>query len=98
ENSIIGIRTVIRDSTVRRSLIMGADPWPADAGPEAPPVGIGRGCLVENAIVDKNVRIGKNVRIVNEAGVKEADGPGHAIRDGIVIIPRNTVIPDGTVI
>jgi glucose-1-phosphate adenylyltransferase len=98
ENSVIGIRTVMRDSTVRGSLIMGADPFREDRPAGAPPVGIGRGSVIENAIIDKNVHIGSNVRIVNEAGVQEGEGEGYVIRDGIVVVPRNAVIPDDTVI
>ena len=98
ENSVIGIRGVVRNSTVRRSLIMGADPPRWSAPVAAPPVGIGRGCVIENAIIDKNARIGRDVRIVNEAGLREAEGPGYVIRDGIVVVPKGTVIPDGTVI
>ena len=48
--------------------------------------------------MDKNVRIGAHVTIRNVKGVKEADGNGYYIREGIVIIPKDTVIPDGTVI
>ncbi|MGI5860853.1 MAG: sugar phosphate nucleotidyltransferase [Myxococcales bacterium] len=96
EEAIVGIRARVRGATIRRSLIMGADPYYQDAGPEAPPVGIGEGSLVENAIVDKNARIGRGVRISNARGVKNADGPGWAIREGIVVISKNAVIPDGT--
>jgi glucose-1-phosphate adenylyltransferase len=102
EDSIIGINTVIRNATVRRSLIMGVDgpgpeePHAAPAG--APPIGIGHGTLIEGAIVDKNTRIGANVRVVNERGVNEDEGEGWAIRDGIVVISKNAIIPDGTVI
>ena len=69
--------------------------------------GIGRATallLAENgafvAIIDKNARIGKNARLLNEAGVVEADGPGGAyfIRDSIIIVPKNAVIPDDAVI
>jgi glucose-1-phosphate adenylyltransferase len=48
--------------------------------------------------VDKNARIGRGVRILNEAGVREADGPGYHVRDGLVIVPKGAVIPDGTAI
>jgi glucose-1-phosphate adenylyltransferase len=94
--SIVGIRTVMRDATVRRSLIMGGDPFRDTAPADAPPIGIGRGSLIEDAIIDKNVRIGEDVRIHNEAGVREGEGPGYVIREGIVVIPHNTIIPDGT--
>ena len=63
-----------------------------------PPVGIGADSIIEDAIIDKNARIGRGVRILNEAGIKEKDGDGYFIREGIVIVPKNGVITDGTVI
>jgi glucose-1-phosphate adenylyltransferase len=54
--------------------------------------------VIEKAIVDKNARIGRGVRIVNEAGVVEKEGDGYQIREGIVVVTKNAVIPDGTVI
>jgi glucose-1-phosphate adenylyltransferase len=48
--------------------------------------------------VDKDARIGRDVRIVNQRELKEADGENYAIRDGIVVIPNDAVVPDGTVI
>ena len=98
EDSVIGLRTPLRGANVRRALIMGVDSSYPDAPPGAPPVGIGAGSEIHNAIVDKNPRIGRNVRIVNARGVRQEDGDGWAIRDGIVVIPKNSVIPDGTVI
>jgi glucose-1-phosphate adenylyltransferase len=59
-------------------------------------VGIGEGTEIENAIIDKNARIGRGVRIVNVGGRTEADGDGWSIRDGIVVVPKNATIPDGT--
>jgi glucose-1-phosphate adenylyltransferase len=61
-------------------------------------VGVGEGSEVRDAIIDKNARIGRGVRILNEARVQEADGDGWAIREGVVVVPKNSVIPDGTVI
>ena len=63
-----------------------------------PPIGIGEDTVIEQAIVDKNARIGRGVRIVNEAGDTERDGDGYQIREGIVVVTKNAVIPDGTVI
>jgi glucose-1-phosphate adenylyltransferase len=94
--SIIGIRTTMRGATVRRSVIMGGDPFEEIIRAGAPPVGIGEGSVIEDAIIDKNVRIGRNVRLVNDAGVVEGEGPGYYIREGIIVVPRNTNIPDGT--
>ena len=98
ERSVIGIRTTMRKATVRRTLIMGAEDYPPPGPPGAPPVGIGEGSLIQDAIIDLNARIGRNVRIVNKDGVKEAEGDSWVIRDGIVVVPKNAVIPDGTTI
>lgn len=98
EESVIGIRTCMCKATVRRSLIMGAEDEPPPGPPGAPPVGIGEGSLISNAIVDLNARIGRNVRIVNKAGVHEQNGDGWEIHDGIVVVRKNAVIPDGTTI
>jgi len=61
-------------------------------------MGIGRNVTVSRAIIDKNVRIGDGARIVNEAQRQHADGPGWAIRDGIVVVEKGAVIPPGAVI
>jgi len=98
EDSVIGLRAVINRSTIRRTLIMGVDSHYPEAGPGDPPVGVGEGCEISNAIIDKNARIGRGVRICNEQGVQEADGDGWAIHDGIVVVEKNGVVPDGTVI
>ena len=98
ENAVVGLRGAIRKSTVHRALIMGIDSHHPAPAPGEPPPGIGEGCEITNAIIDKNARIGRNVRICNEAGVAEADGDGWAIRDGVVVVAKNAVIPDGTVI
>jgi glucose-1-phosphate adenylyltransferase len=63
-----------------------------------PPIGVGSDTIIRDAIVDKNARIGRGVRIINEAKVKNADGDGYYIREGIVIIPKNGCIKNGTVI
>jgi len=97
-DSVIGVRSVIRGAEIHRSLIMGVDEDIPEAPPGAPPVGIGPGSEIRNAIVDKNARIGRNVRILNSAGAEEAEGEGWVIRDGLVVVPKNAIIPDGTVI
>ncbi len=98
ENAVIGLRSVVRGSTIRRALIMGVDSHYPDAPEGAPPVGIGDGSEISGAIIDKNARIGRGVKIVNADGVQEADGDGWCIRDGLVVVPKNSVIPDGTII
>jgi len=98
EDSVIGLRGNISGATLKRTLVMGVDGYYPEAPAGSPPVGIGDGSVIENAIIDKNARIGRNVRIVNTEGVTEADGDGWEIRDGIVVIPKNAIIPDGSVI
>jgi glucose-1-phosphate adenylyltransferase len=103
--SVIGIRGRIREgSRVEDTVMMGADYWVGhflDHGrhdPGLPEMGIGRGCVVRRAIIDKNARIGDGVRLLNEAGVEEADGDGYFIRQGIIVVPKNGVIfPDRVV-
>ena len=97
-DTVIGLRAQIKGSTIHRSLIMGVDNHYPEPGPGEPPVGVGEGSEISDAIIDKNARIGRNVRICNEQNVQEADGDGWAIRDGIVVVEKNGVIPDGTVI
>ncbi len=98
EDSVIGLRARLRKATVRRSYIVGADPYPPPGPSGAPPIGIGEGSLVQDAIVDRNARIGRKVRIINRDRVKEAAGNGWVIREGIVVIPRDAVLPDGITI
>ncbi len=98
EDSIIGVRQTISKATIRRSLLMGAEDFPPRGPAGSPPVGIGEGTLIENAIIDLNARIGREVRIVNKRSVLEGEGPGWAIREGIVVVAKNAVIPDGTTI
>lgn len=99
-SSIVGIRAVVRPgSRIEESIVMGARYY-EPVGAPAPEVrlGIGNDCVVRRAIVDLDARIGDGCRIVNERGVLEEDGEHHAIRGGIVVIPRGAVVPPGTVI
>ena len=106
-NSVVGVRSRISKGVqIDLSYMMGADYYQTfdemriDAAKGLPRVGIGEGTQIRRAIIDKNARIGKNARLLNEAGVVELDGPGGAffIRDGIIIVPKNAVIADETVI
>ena len=96
ENSVVGLRTIIgKGCRITKSIIMGADYY-EDQPRKAPPIGVGDGTIIERAIVDKNAAIGKNVVIKNLKASENFDGESYYIRDGIVIIPKNAVIPDGT--
>ncbi len=106
-NSVLGIRSRIEsECLVEDSLLMGADYYESledrqsllDQGKI--PVGIGKGSTIRRAIVDKNARIGRNVTIVNKENIEEAkrEDEGFYIRNGIVVVIKNAVIPDGTVI
>jgi glucose-1-phosphate adenylyltransferase len=106
-NSVIGLRSRISTGVqIDSSFLMGADYYQTfeemrdDVMAGKPRVGIGEGTVINRAIIDKNARIGSNVRLVNEAGVLEADGPdgSYYIRDGIIIVPKNALIQDGTVV
>lgn len=95
-DSVIGVRSVIRSGTqLTRTLMMGADFYESNSK-QTVPLGIGKGTVVENAIIDKNARIGRNVRIVNVNQHIHHDDELYFVRDGIVCIPKNTLIPDGT--
>ena len=95
-HSIIGIRSFIDADTVLKDVIlMGADENQPERA-DLPRIGIGRGCNIQKAIVDKNARIGDNVVISPHGKDEEMNGEGFYIRDGIVVIPKNTVIASGT--
>ena len=96
--AIVGVRTVVnRGARILRSVIMGADGYEGDLPRQwgDPPLGIGRNCHVEGAILDKNARIGDGVHITpKEPGTNE-DHPYYFVRDGIVVIPKNYAVPAG---
>lgn len=102
ENSVIGLRCRIgKNVVIRDSVIMGADFYQTsnefdhDSNNGTPPLGIGDGSYVERAIVDKNCRIGRRVRIVNDGNVQDSEETSCGmIRDGIIVIPKNAVLPD----
>jgi glucose-1-phosphate adenylyltransferase len=104
ERCIVGVRSRIgRNVTLRDTVMLGANPSESvggddGLGPAARHLGIGEDAVLERVILDKNVRIGRGARIVNQKQVQTADGPGYFIRDGIVVIPKDGVIPEGAVI
>lgn len=97
KESIVGLRSAIgKDCRIERSVLMGADYYEGPQSKEPVRIGIGDGARIEKAIVDKNARIGRDVVIKNIKNLKNFDGENYFIRDGIVIIPKNTCIKDGT--
>lgn len=98
ENSVIGLRTVIKSgTTIRNSVLMGADLFEHDLKPGTIPLGIGKDSLVEGAIVDKNCRIGDNVQIVGGDRLQDTDsGVGPlVVRDGIPVIAKDSILDNG---
>ncbi len=97
-HSIVGVRATVGEGTViEHSILMGSDFYdferPVDQGP---PVGIGRDCFIRNAIVDKNARIGDGVYITPDGKADDTVTPLYTVRDGVIVIPKNAVIPPGT--
>ncbi len=106
-HSVLGVRTRIDENCViEDSLLMGADFYQASEmrvhafKQGQVPMGIGENTVIRGAIIDKNARIGKDVKIINKDNIEEADreDEGFMIRNGIVVVVKNAVIPDGTVI
>jgi glucose-1-phosphate adenylyltransferase len=100
DRCVIGIRSIVRTgSTLKNTVMMGADLYESldDVRAEGvPPIGVGINCSIEGAIIDKNARIGNSVVITPKPEAENFDGDGYYIRDGIVVVPKNSVIPDGT--
>ncbi len=99
ERAVIGIRSYIdAGTTVRNSIIMGADFYDVDnvARGGGPELGIGRNCVIDQAIIDKNSRIGDGCVVTPEGKPDHMDAENFYIRDGIVIVPKNTTLPAGT--
>jgi glucose-1-phosphate adenylyltransferase len=98
ERSVIGIRSIIQSgATIKNSVIMGADFFEQDRpGPgDVPLIGVGKNCVIDRAIIDKNARIADGVVITPEGKPSDLDADNYFIRDGIVVVPKNAVIPAG---
>ncbi|MFN6559841.1 MAG: glucose-1-phosphate adenylyltransferase [Nostoc sp. ChiSLP01] len=107
QHSVLGVRSRIESGCIiEESLLMGADFYQASVERQCSlvngdiPVGIGTDTIIRGAIIDKNARIGHDVKIINKDNVQEADreNQGFYIRSGIVVVLKNAVIPDGTII
>lgn len=97
-HSIVGIRAIVREgAVVERSIVMGAREYEGDRpSNHAIPMGIGRDCHLRNVIVDLNARIGEGCVLTNEKRVEHLDGPHVFIRGGVIVVPRDAVVPPGT--
>jgi glucose-1-phosphate adenylyltransferase len=102
ERSLLGVRSRIgRDAVLRDTIVLGSDEFETPKEIQEnrrkgrPDIGIGAGSVLERAIVDKDCRIGRGVRIVNRKKAAQEDHELYVIRDGIVVIPNATTIPDG---
>lgn len=100
-NCVIGLRSQIAEGvTLKDTIMMGADYFddPDALAAGQIPLGIGRNCRIEGAILDKNVRIGENVVIKPFPRGVERDEGSWVVQDGIVVIPKSTVLHSGTFI
>ena len=97
ERCVVGIRSVIQSgATIRNSIVMGADYFELEQTDSSKlPIGIGRNCVIDRAIIDKNARIADGVAITPEGKPPNLDSDNYFIRDGIVVIPKDAVIPAG---
>lgn len=98
-NSVIGIRARIGDNTIiKNTYIMGNDYFETleDMRKNEINIGIGRNCLIENAIIDKEVRVGDNVVIKGGKGLEDIETEHYVIKKGIVVLTKGAKIPDGT--
>jgi glucose-1-phosphate adenylyltransferase len=105
ENSVVGIRSRIgQGSTMVSCYMMGSDYYETLAEIErnsdrsVPKLGIGDRCYIKNAIIDKNCRIGNDVRINGGTHLPDSDHSLYTVKDGIVVLKKGAVLPDGFVI
>ena len=105
ERCVVGVRSTIAPGCdIRETVIMGADAYESaesiarHAAKGIPPVGIGRGCRIRRAIIDKNARIGADSVITPDNKPADFDSENFCVREGIVVIPKDAVIPAGSVL
>jgi glucose-1-phosphate adenylyltransferase len=106
-DSVVGVRSTVRTGTRLSDVVMlGADFYEGEQrltswhepDEDLPPLGVGKGCIIERAIIDKNARIGDEVVIRARPPGEDRQGDYFWVRDGITVIPKGTVIPPGTVL
>ena len=98
KHSVVGIRSVIgRGTVVEDSVLMGNDHYELKSSPSnVVPLGIGKDCVVRSSIIDKNARIGDGCVISPEGKPADFESDLFTIREGVLVVPKNTVIPAGT--
>jgi glucose-1-phosphate adenylyltransferase len=104
ERSVIGIRSRIGEgSEISNAIVMGADSFESietiqrkEQDPNDAPMGIGRNCYIEYAIVDKDCRVGNNVHIKGAPHLEDVETDTYCIKEGIVVLKKKAYIPDGT--
>lgn len=93
KHSIIGLQVRVKQETmIRNSYIIGND---SSTHSHSPTSSIGENCIIDHAIIDKNVHIGKNVQLINKQKLKEYTDDKVCIRNGIIVVPRGATLPDG---
>jgi len=102
EDSVVGIRSRIgHGSEIFSTYIMGSDYYETLADIEAdqqhglPQLGIGNRCLIKNAIIDKNCRIGDDVKVIGGSHLEDGDTPLYTVREGIIVIKKGAILPNG---
>jgi glucose-1-phosphate adenylyltransferase len=105
QRTLVGIRSIIQENCdLQDCIVMGSDYFETDAMSEdfkargVPHIGIGKNCKIRRAILDKNVQIGDDVVISPDGKEDDTDHELYSVRDGIIVIPKNTIIPSGTVL
>jgi len=105
ERCVVGVRARIgHGSTIVNAYIMGNDFYETlevmaeNVSKGIPKIGIGERCYIKNAIIDKNCRIGNDVRINGGTHLDNTDQPLYTIKDGIVVVKKGAILPDGFVI
>ena len=105
KNCSIGVRSVIREgSRLENTIMIGGDYFESPEEVEAslekgiPPIGVGKNCRITNAIIDKSARIGDNVTLTPEGKADKEKGDGYFVRDGVIVILKGAIIPNGAII
>ena len=104
-SSVVGIRARVgKDTVIKNTYIMGCDYYEnidqieQKSKKGIPILGIGERCIIEDAIIDKNCSIGNDVSIKGGAHLEKLDHPLYTIKDGIVVVKKGAVIPNGYII